>query len=69
MIVPRDVHSHLATLETTEKGTGAEMHPAIVCGMVIGGAPVSYWSIFPRVTSNSPRSLLKVNSAQFPSAF
>ena len=31
----------------TEKGTGAEMHPAIVCGMVIGGAPVSYWSIFP----------------------
>ena len=44
------------------------MHPAIVCGMVIGGAPVSYWSIFPRVTSNSPRSLLKVNSAQFPSA-
>ena len=29
-----------------EKGTGAEMRPAIVSGIVNGHAPVSYWPIF-----------------------
>ena len=28
-----------------EKGTGAEMRPAMVCGIVTGDAPVSYWPI------------------------
>ena len=35
----------IATLETT-KQTGAKMRPAIVSGIVIGDAPVSYWPIF-----------------------
>ena len=30
-----------------EKGTGAEMRPAIVSGIVTGDAPVSYWPFFP----------------------
>ena len=38
-----------------DKGTGAEMCPAIVSGMVTGDALLS------------PRSLSKVNSPQFPS--
>ena len=29
----------------SNKGTGAEMCPAIVSGMVTGDAPVSYWPI------------------------
>ena len=29
-----------------EKGTGAEMRPVIVSGIVTNDAPVSYWSIF-----------------------
>ena len=29
-----------------EKGTGAEMFPAIVSGIVTGDAPISYWTIF-----------------------
>ena len=39
------------------KGTGAEMSPAIVSGIVTGDAPVSYWPIFFPVLSNIPRSL------------
>ena len=35
-----------------EKGTGAEICPAIVCGIVTGDTPVSYWLTL----SNSPRS-------------
>ena len=42
-----------------EKETGAEMCPAIVSGIVTGVAPVSYWPIFFRFPSNSPRSLCK----------
>ena len=38
------------------KGTGPEMCPAIVSGIVTGDAPDSYWSFF-RVLSNNPRSL------------
>ena len=40
-----------------DKGTDAEMFPAIVSGIVTGDALVSYWSIFPPVLCNSPRSL------------
>ena len=41
-----------------EKGTGAEMRPAIVSGIVTGDVSVSYWPIFFfSVLSNSPRSL------------
>ena len=28
-----------------KKGTGVEMHPAIVSGIVTRDAPVSYWSL------------------------
>ena len=41
------------------KETGAEMCLAIVSGIVIRDAPVSYWPIFSPVPSNSPRSLCK----------
>ena len=40
-----------------EKGTGAEMRPAIVSGIVIGDALVSYWLVFFTFPSNSPRLL------------
>ena len=48
-----------------EKGTGAEMRPAIVSGSVTGDAPVSYWPVLEMV----PELFGKVNSAQFPSLF
>ena len=40
-----------------EKGTGAEMRPAIASGIVTGHAPVSYWPILLSLPSNSPRRL------------
>ena len=40
----------------TEKGTGAEICPAIVSGIVTGDAAISYWAIFSLVPSDSPRS-------------
>ena len=49
-----------------ERGTGAEMHPAVVSGIVTGDASISYWPIFfslPLVTV--PEQLGEVNSAQF----
>ena len=48
-----------------ERGTGAEMRPAIVSGSVTGDAPVSYWPVLEIV----PELFAKVNSAQFPSLF
>ena len=39
------------------KGTGAEMRPVIVSGIVTEYALVSYWLIFFPVPGNSPRSL------------
>ena len=45
------------------------MHPAIASGIVIGGAAVSYWSIFSASLVTVPEVFVKVNSAQFPSAF
>ena len=35
-----------------EKGTGAEMGPAIVSGIVTGDTPIIYWPI----TCNNPRT-------------
>ena len=43
-----------------EKGTGAEMRPAIVSGMVTGDAPASYWPIFLPVPGNCPRGLYEI---------
>ena len=40
-----------------DKGSGAEMRPAIVSGIVTQDAPFSYWPIFFPVPSNNPRSL------------
>ena len=52
-------------------GTGAEMCPAIVSGIVTGDVPGSYWPIFfLPVRRNSPRSLcgsqLGPDSLSFP---
>ena len=41
----------------TEKGTGAEICPAIVFGINTGNAAISYWPIFSPVPRDSPRSL------------
>jgi len=59
------------TLETTytaryEKGTEAEMCPAIVSGIVTGHAPVSYWSIFVLSLITVPEVFAIVNSVQSP---
>ena len=40
-----------------EKGTGAEMPPEIVSGIVTGDSPVSYWPIVLSLPTNNPRSL------------
>ena len=40
-----------------EKGTGAEMRPIIVFGIVTGDAPVSYWPTLSPVPRNSFVSL------------
>ena len=50
-----------------EKGTGTEMPPAIVSGIGIGDALISYWPIFSLSQITVPEVLVKVNSAQFPS--
>ena len=53
-----------------ENGTGAEMHPAIVSGIVTEDALVSYWSIFSVVSSNSSRSLCERSTRpSFPLVF
>ena len=49
-----------------EKGGEAEMRLAIVCGMVTGEAPVSYWPISPPALVTVPEIFAKVNSTQFP---
>ena len=46
-----------------EKGTGAEMRPAIASGIVTRDTPVSYWS------ATVPEVFAKVNSVQSPSRF
>ena len=52
-----------------EKGTGAEMHPTIVYGVIIGDALVSYWSIFSLSLVKVSKVLVQVNLTQFPSCF
>ena len=49
-----------------EKGTGAEMCPAIVSGIVTGDVPVSYWPILSLSLVTVPEVFTKVNSAQSP---
>ena len=54
-----------------ERGTGAEMYPAVVSGIVTGDAPISYWPIFfslPLVTVNQ-NSLAKLTQPSFFSYF
>ena len=48
-----------------DRGTGAEMRPAIVSGSVTGDTPVSYWPVLEIV----PELFAKANSSQFPSLF
>ena len=58
------------TIRHTWRETGAEMHPALVSGMVSRDSLVSYWPIF--VVSSpvtDPEVFAKVNAAQFPSRF
>ena len=49
-----------------EKGGEAEMHLAIVSGMVTGEAPISYWSISPLTLVTVPEVFANVNWTQFP---
>ena len=52
-----------------EKGTGAEMRPAIVSEIVIGDALVSYWLVFLPFPVTVPDFFAKNNSTQFPCRF
>ena len=49
-----------------DKGTGAEMSPAVVNGIVTADVPVSYiGQFFPPVPGNRPRNLLPVSFSGF----
>ena len=50
-----------------KKGTGAEMRPAIVSGIVTEDASISYWPIFSLSLVTVPEVFANVNSVQFPS--
>ena len=52
-----------------ENATGAERRPAMVCGMVAGDTPVSYWPILSLLVLTVPEVFAKVNSTQLPSRF
>ena len=52
-----------------EKGSGAEMPPAIVSGMVTRDTLLSYWPIFSLSLATVPEGFANVNSVQFPSPF
>ena len=49
---------------------GAEMRPAILCGIVTGdvpvNAPVGYWPIFSQFLATVPEFFAEVNPTQFP---
>ena len=49
-----------------EKGGEAEMCLAMVSGIAIEEAPVSYWPISPLALVTVPEVFAKVNSTQFP---
>ena len=57
---------YIIGLVRNQKGTGAEMRPAIVSGIVTGDAPVSYWQF---LANFSPKVFAKVKSAHSPSRF
>ena len=59
---------YLPLLET-KKRTGAEMHPAIVCGIVSRDAPVSYWPIFSLSFITVREVFAKVNLTHCPIRF
>ena len=52
-----------------EKATGAEMRPAMVCGIVTEDTPVSYWLILFLCLLTAPDVFAKVNSTQFTYRF
>ena len=52
-----------------ERGSGAEMPPAILSGMVTRETLLSYWSIFSLSLETVPEVFANVNSVQFPSPF
>ena len=54
---------------SSEKGTGAKMRPAIVCGIATGHVPVSYWLIFFLSLVTVPEVFANVNSALVPFMF
>ena len=49
----------------TFEGTGAEMYPAIVSGIVTGDALVSYWSLFSRSLLTVPKFFAQASLSQF----
>ena len=49
-----------------ENGTGAEMGPAIVSGIVTWDPLISYWPIFSLSLVTVPEVFAKANSPQFP---
>ena len=49
-----------------DKGTGAEMRPAIVFGIVAGDAQVSYWPILSLCLATVPEVFTNVTSDQSP---
>ena len=52
-----------------KKGTGAEMRPASVSGIVTGDATISYWPVFLPFPVTLPDVFAKNNSTQFPCRF
>ena len=51
------------------EGTGAEMRPAVVSGILTADAQVSYWPISFLTLETDPEVFAKVNSVQLPSGF
>ena len=56
---------HVSRHFVNEKGTGGEICPAVVSGIVTGNAPVSYWPIFSPFLVTVAKVFAKSNSAQF----
>ena len=52
-----------------EKGTGTEIRPAIVSGIITKDVPVSYWPIFLLSPVTVREVSAKVNSPQSPFGF
>ena len=65
----RQLYADLICHFRNEKGSGAEMPPAVVSGMVTRETLLSYWSIFSLSLATVPEVFANVNSVQFPSPF